>query len=217
VIALQHVTKTYPTPYGPRTVLDDISCEFGETESVGILGKNGAGKSTLLRVLGGAELPDVGTIERRGRVSWPIGFSGGFSPLLTGAENCRFAARIYDADVAEVVEKTRAFAEIGDYFEMPVRTYSSGMKARLAFGLSMAIDFDIYLVDEITAVGDRRFQKKCRQAFREREARSSVIIVSHQMKTIREYCSRCAVLDDGRLRFFDDLDAAQEAYERAAA
>jgi capsular polysaccharide transport system ATP-binding protein len=217
VITLERVTKSYPTPYGARTVLDDISCEFGETESVGVLGKNGAGKSTLLRILGGAELPDYGTIERRGRVSWPIGFGGGFSPSLTGAENCRFAARIYDADVAEVVEKTRTFAEIGDYFEMPVRTYSSGMKARLAFGLSMAIDFDVYLVDEITAVGDGRFQKKCREAFREREARSSVIIVSHQMKTIREYCSRCAVLDGGKLRFFDDLDAAQAAYERAAA
>jgi capsular polysaccharide transport system ATP-binding protein len=217
MITLDHVTKSYATPHGIRTVLDDISCTFGERESVGVLGKNGAGKSTLLRMLGGAELPDFGEVLRSGRVSWPIGFGGGFATSLTGAENCRFAARIYDADVAEVIEKTREFAEIGHYFDMPIRTYSSGMKARLAFGLSMAIDFDVYLVDEVTAVGDRRFQKKCRDAFREREARSSVIIVSHQMKTIREYCSRCAVLWDGKLTFYDDLDEAQAAYDKAAA
>jgi capsular polysaccharide transport system ATP-binding protein len=217
VIELAHVTKAYATPHGLRTVLDDISCTFGERESVGVLGKNGAGKSTLLRMLGGAEMPDYGKILRKGRVSWPIGFAGGFVGSLTGAENCRFVARIYDADVHEVIEKTREFAEIGDYFDMPIRTYSSGMRARLAFGLSMAIDFDVYLVDEVTAVGDKRFQAKCREAFREREARSSVIIVSHQMKTIREYCSRCAVLWNGKLTFYDDLDEAQSMYEKAAA
>lgn len=217
MIELRNVTKAYKTPNGLKVVLDDITCTFGERESVGVLGKNGAGKSTLLRMLGGAELPDAGEVVRRGRISWPIGFSGGFAPSLTGAENCRFAARIYDADVDEVVEKTRAFAEIGDYFDMPVRTYSSGMKARLAFGLSMAIDFDIYLVDEVTAVGDKRFQKKCRDAFRAREARSSVIIVSHHMKTIREYCTRCAVLWGGKLNFYDDLDEAQRIYEKVAA
>lgn len=216
MIILKNVTKTYPAPRGRRAILDDISCVLGDEGSVGILGRNGAGKSTLLRVLGGSELPDYGTIERRGRVSWPIGFSGGFNGSLTGEENCRFAARIYDSDIDDVIERTREFAEIGDYFYMPVRSYSSGMKARLAFGLSMAIDFDVYLVDEITAVGDRKFQAKCREAFREREQRSSMIIVSHQMKTIKEYAKHYAVLVDGKLQFYDDLDEAEKLYNKAS-
>ena len=148
-------------------MLDQLSAVFEEGVSVGILGRNGAGKSTLLRILGGAEQPDSGRVIRKGRVSWPIGFSGGFNGSLTGEENARFVARIYDADIDRVIEFAKDFAEIGDYFQMPVRTYSSGMKARLAFGLSMAIDFDTYLVDEVTAVGDATFQERCREAFAE--------------------------------------------------
>lgn len=213
MIALDGVTKAYRTTVGEHVVLDRIDAVFPERVSVGILGRNGAGKSTLLRILGAAELPDEGTITRQGRVSWPIGFAGGFHGSLTGEENCRFVARIYDADIDEVVESTRAFAEIGAYFSMPVRTYSSGMRARLAFGLSMAVDFDTYLVDEVTAVGDSTFQAKCRKAFAERQERSSVIIVSHQLKTIRDYCQRYAVLRRGQLHFFDDIAEAERAYE----
>lgn len=216
MIELRGITKAYRTKAGDHVVLDRIDALFPSGESVGILGKNGAGKSTLLRILGGAEQPDAGELLREGRVSWPIGFSGGFNGSLTGEENCRFVARIYGAHVDEVVEFARAFAEIGEYFRMPVRTYSSGMRARLAFGLSMALDFDTYLVDEVTAVGDKGFQEKCRLAFAERQERASVIIVSHQMSTIRKYCSRAAVLRGGRLRFFDDLDEASEHYEAAA-
>jgi capsular polysaccharide transport system ATP-binding protein len=183
--------------------------------SVGILGNNGAGKSTLLRILGGAEQPDAGHLNRSGRVSWPIGFSGGFNGSLSGEENCRFVARIYGADLDEVVAYAEGFAEIGDYFRMPVRTYSSGMRARLAFGLSMAIDFDTYLVDEVTAVGDRRFQEKCRAEFAARRTRSSVIVVSHQIGTIRDYCDLFCVLRDGRLYAYERIVEAEKAYTAA--
>ena len=216
MIELRGITKAYRTKAGDHVVLDRIDALFPSGESVGILGKNGAGKSTLLRILGGAEQPDAGEIVRKGRVSWPIGFAGGFNGSLTGEENCRFVARIYGAPIDEVVEFARAFAEIGEYFRMPVRTYSSGMRARLAFGLSMALDFDTYLVGEVTAVGDKAFQEKSRRAFAERQEHASVIIVSHQMSTIRKYCSRAAVLRGGRLRFFDDLKEAAEYYEAAA-
>jgi capsular polysaccharide transport system ATP-binding protein len=213
MIELRNVCKVYETSAGPNCVLDDVSISFNLGKSVGILGRNGAGKSTLLRIIGGAEMPDSGEVIRRGRVSWPIGFAGGFNGSLSGEENCRFVARIYGRDVDMVLDATRDFAEIGAYFNMPVRTYSSGMRARLAFALSMAIDFDIYLVDEVTAVGDKNFQEKCRAAFAERRERSSVIIVSHQTKTLKEYCDRYAVLNRGRLHIFDDLEAATECYE----
>jgi capsular polysaccharide transport system ATP-binding protein len=217
VIELRDVTKAYRTHAGDHIVLDRLSVAFGRNQNVGILGRNGAGKSTMLRIVGGAEQPDAGTIIRRGRVSWPIGFAGGFNASLSGEENCRFVARIYDADVDEAVEHTRAFAEIGDYFQMPVRTYSSGMRARVAFGLSMAIDFEVYLVDEVTAVGDKPFQEKCRKAFAERRTKSSVIMVSHSISTIGDYCNRFMLLIDGKLETFDDLKMAEKEYRRLAA
>lgn len=213
MIRLTNVTKAYRTKRGEHIVLDHISCDLAPRENLGILGGNGAGKSTLLRILAGIEAPDAGSIERRGSVSWPIGFSGGFNGSLTGEENARFVARIYGRDVDEVVDFSRSFAQIGEYYFMPVRTYSSGMRARLGFGLSMAIDFDYYLVDEVTAVGDKEFQERSRSAFQERSQRASVIIVSHNMKTIRDYCSRAAVLKRGTLRLYDNLDDAQSAYE----
>ena len=213
MIELRNVSKAYATSSGLNQVLDDVSIRFPDRTGIGILGRNGAGKSTLLRIIGGAELPDSGEIIRRGRVSWPIGFSGGFNSSLTGEENCRFVARIYGQDIDRVVEASMDFAEIGDYFTMPVRTYSSGMRARLAFGLSMAIDFDAYLVDEITAVGDKPFQDKCREAFTARRERSSIIMVSHQFSTIRQYCQQCALLVDGRLQIFDSVDEAEETYQ----
>ncbi len=217
VIELREVTKAYRTHVGEHIVLDRLSATFGRKENIGILGRNGAGKSTMLRIVGGAEQPDAGAVVRRGRISWPIGFAGGFNASLSGEENCRFVARIYDADVDEVVEHTRAFAEIGDYFRMPVRTYSSGMRARVAFGLSMAIDFEVYLVDEITAVGDKPFQEKCQRAFAERREKSSMIMVSHNISTIGDYCNRFMLLIDGKLETFDDLKVAEKEYRRLAA
>jgi capsular polysaccharide transport system ATP-binding protein len=215
MIELDRITKAYPTRSGMNVVLDAISFSFPAHTNVGILGRNGSGKSTLLRVLAGTEEADSGTIRRNGTVSWPIGFSGGFNGSLNGEENCRFVARIYGMDVDEVVGFTMEFAELGEYFYMPVKTYSSGMRARLAFGLSMAVDFDAYLVDEVTAVGDSNFQAKCRKAFEERSGRSSVIIVSHHIGTVKEYCQRCAVIRSGKLTYFDNVDEAERFYEAA--
>jgi capsular polysaccharide transport system ATP-binding protein len=215
MIELSDITKVYPTRTGSNLVLDSISFTFPARTNIGILGKNGAGKSTLLRIIAGTEQADSGSVRRGGVVSWPIGFSGGFNGSLSGEENCRFVARIYGADLDEVVGFTMDFAELGEYFYMPVKTYSSGMRARLAFGLSMAIEFDAYLVDEVTAVGDTNFQQKCRKAFLERSDRSSVIIVSHQLATVRDYCQRCAVLKHGKLLVFDNVDDASSAYEAA--
>ncbi len=213
MIKLEQVYKSYRTHSGPNVVLNGVSAEFPGRESFGILGRNGAGKSTLLRILSGVEKPDAGRVSRLGRVSWPIGFAGGFSASLSGEENSRFIARIYGEDVDRVAGFANEFAELGKYFHEPVKTYSSGMRARLAFGLSMAIDFDTYLVDEVTAVGDKVFQEKCRRAFAERQERSSVIIVSHQFSTIRSYCKRCAVLHKGTLHLFDNIKDGARFYE----
>jgi len=215
MIELSGINKMYPTTSGQKVVLNDVSFSFPSQTNVGILGRNGSGKSTLLRILAGTEEPDSGTIVRSGTVSWPIGFSGGFNGSLNGEENCRFVARIYGQDVDEVVGFTADFAELGEYFYMPVKTYSSGMRARLAFGLSMAVEFDAYLVDEVTAVGDTTFQERCRKAFLDRSGRSSVIIVSHNINTVKSYCDRCAVLRDGKLFYFESVNDAERFYEAA--
>ena len=196
-------------------VLDNISLEFPTGESIGILGRNGSGKSTLLRILAGIEQPDNGEVIRDNRVSWPIGFAGGFNGSLTGEENTRFVARIYGANVHRVSRFTRKFSELGEYFYMPVRTYSVGMRSRLAFAVSMAIDFNVYLIDEITAVGDRPFQNKCRRAFRRRREHSSVILVSHNIRTIRMFCSKCALLINGKLQLCDSIQQAARIYKVA--
>ena len=216
MIKLRNVSKSYTVRgVGVRRVLDDVTINFPEGESLGILGRNGEGKSTLLRIIAGVEAVDEGEVIRKSRVSWPIGFSGGFNKALTGAENCRFVARIYDADPKQVSDYALDFSELGKYFYMPIRTYSSGMKARLAFGLSMAIDFNIYLIDEVTAVGDKKFQKKCRETLARRRERSSVIIVSHSMNTVKQYSNKSAVLIDGKLEIFDSVEEATKVYEAA--
>ncbi len=215
MIRVKGISKTYQTKEGPNKVLDNISMKFPKNQNIGILGLNGAGKSTLLRIMAGVEMPDEGKVIRRGKVSWPIGFSGGFNGSLSGEENCRFIARIYGEDIDRVVGFAHDFSEIGKYFHMPIRTYSSGMKARLAFGLSMAIDFTVYLVDEVTAVGDGPFRKKCREEFARRRDRSSIIMVSHNMSTIEEYCDKCAVLKKGSLKMFDTVNDAARMYKKA--
>ncbi|MFZ0242469.1 MAG: ABC transporter ATP-binding protein [Desulfobacterales bacterium] len=214
MIELLNLCKRYRTRKGMHTVLEDVNSTFRPGCNIGILGRNGAGKSTLLRLIGGAEMPTSGRIVRRGSVSWPIGFSGGFHGSLSGRENLRFICRIYGADIRKVTAFVEEFSELGDYMLMPLNTYSSGMKAKLAFGLSMAIAFDYYLIDEVTAVGDEVFKRKSKAEFERRKENATLIVVSHSTRTIRQYCDAAAVLDRSNLIFFDDLTAAIDHYDR---
>lgn len=214
MIQLTGVTKFYKTDNHRKVVLDNVSYIFDTQYSYGIFGPNGAGKSTLLRLIAGTELPNAGKIRRDLTISWPLGFGGGFHPDMTGRENVKFTSRIYGADTRRVIEFVDYFAELGNYFDMPVKTYSSGMGARLAFGLSMAVDFQCYLVDEITAVGDARFALRARQAFEEKRGRSTMIMVSHDIGTLKAYCDRGLVLHRGKLVAFGDLDDAIEFYRK---
>jgi capsular polysaccharide transport system ATP-binding protein len=214
MIQLEGVTKSYRTPVGRKIVLDNVWMSFTAGCNYGILGVNGAGKSTLIRLLAGSELPDRGVVRRCARVSWPLGFGGSFHGSLSGRENTRFLARIYGVPMRPMLEYVEDFAELGEYFEMPVDTYSAGMRARLAFAACLAVDFDVYLIDEATEVGDRRFQRKCAAAFRARLVRSDIILVSHNTDTLRQYCDRGAVLADGTLALFNDLAGAIAHYHR---
>lgn len=194
MIRIQNVSKSYRTKAGWKPVIENFSMDIERGERVGILGRNGAGKSTLLRMIGGAEKPDAGRIDRQLRVSWPIGFSGYLQPSLSGRANTKFCARIYGSDPAEVIRFVRDFAELGDYFEEPFRNYSSGMKARLGFALSMAIDFDCLLIDEVLAVGDARFKEKSKQALASRSDNTGFIIVNHELSVIDRLCNKVIVL-----------------------
>jgi capsular polysaccharide transport system ATP-binding protein len=214
VIRFKNVSKHFKTQKHKKIILDHVDFEFDGNYSYGVLGVNGAGKSTTLRMIAGTMLPNSGTITKNIRVSWPLGFAAGFNAMLTGKENLQFVARAYGEDVVRVLRFVEDFAEIGDYINAPVRTYSSGMMARLAFGLSMAIEFECYLVDEITAVGDARFQKRCRTAFASRRKNSNVIMVSHSMNTIEEFCDRGVLLVDGRMMLYEDVEQAIAAYYR---
>ncbi len=217
MIELVNLTKQYLVGKKKKTVLRNINACIKPGRNLGILGQNGAGKSTMLRLIGGAELPTSGKVLRQGKVSWPIGFGGGFHGSLTGRENLNFICRIYDIPVAGVREFVEEFSGLGDYMQMPVNTYSSGMKAKLAFGLSMAIDFDFYLIDEVTAVGDASFQKKSKAEFDKRKDRSTLLVVSHSIKTIRDHCQDVAVLHGGDLIFFDNMEDAIGFYENLPA
>ncbi|NLH82933.1 MAG: ABC transporter ATP-binding protein [Phyllobacteriaceae bacterium] len=214
MIQLDKVFKFYRTEGHTKIVLDHVSAMFQSGRSYGLLGVNGAGKSTTMRLIAGTELPNSGRIRRSVRVSWPLGFSGGFHPLMTGRENVKFVARIYGEDPRKVLDFVEDFSELGDYIDAPVKTYSSGMQARLAFALSMAIEFDCYLIDEITAVGDARFQARCRNAFDRRRSNADLIVVSHSADTIRDYCDQGMVLIDGQLLQFSSVEQAIDAYNR---
>jgi capsular polysaccharide transport system ATP-binding protein len=214
MIALDDVYKYYRTHGHRKVVLDHVSLEFQAGRSYGVLGVNGAGKSTLMRILAGTELPNGGRVRRRARVSWPLGFSGGLHSRLTGRENARFVARVYGQDPRAVISFVEDFADIGAYMDVPIITYSSGMIARLAFGLSLAIDFDCYLIDETTAVGDARFAARCKEEFDRRRRKADIIMVSHALGTIRDYCDRGIVLAGGQMHIFRNLDEAIELYKK---
>ncbi len=213
MIRLVRVSKSYPVGTGRKWLMRDVSLTLPRGQSVGLIGRNGAGKSTLLSMIGGGIEPDRGVIERHANISWPLGFGGGFHGALTGAQNTRFIARIYGVDTDDLVEKVAAFSELGEFLHMPVTTYSSGMKARLAFATSISIDFDVYLVDEITAVGDSSFRRKCQAAFAERTKTADVIMVSHSAGAIREYCRAGVVLEAGTLTYYPDVEEALAVHE----
>jgi len=214
MIEFRNVSKSYPMKNGRKHILQNFSFKFPDNKNIGILGGNGAGKSTIMRLIAGSEFPDSGLITRKGKFSWPLGFSSGFSPSLTGEENLRFICRIYDADVSTVTEFVKDFAEIGAFFYEPIRTYSSGMRSRLSFALSMAIDFDVVLIDEILGVGDQNFQKKCKEKVEEKTAESNIIMVSHSMGTIRNFCSIVVLLKDEKLTVYEDVEEAIEIYSK---
>ena len=214
MIALENITKVYPIRGGGRrTVLDRVSLSVTRGQSVGILGRNGSGKSTLIKIIGGAIPPTSGTVRRDAAVSWPLGFVGGFQSSLTGADNIRFIARLYGVPANTLIDFVEDFAELGEYMRMPVKTYSTGMAGRLMFGISLALEFDCYLIDEGTAAGDARFQEKCNRIMAERRKHGALIMVSHDVGTLRTYCDMGAVMHDGRLTVYDDLDEAISTYE----
>ena len=217
MIRLVDINKTYGTLSGPVQVLKNVNLDIAPGERVGILGRNGAGKSTLIRLLSGAELPTSGSVERDMSVSWPLAFGGAFQGSLSGYDNLRFICRIYGVDPAEKVGFVEEFSELGIYLREPVKSYSSGMKARLAFAISMVIEFDCFLIDEIIAVGDARFHEKCHHELFERRGDRAMIIVSHDSNYIRAHCTRATVLANGELHHAPSLDDAFEFYHRSQA
>jgi capsular polysaccharide transport system ATP-binding protein len=213
MIALKGVCKDYHTRQGRRRVLDQVNLCVNKGEKLGILGRNGAGKSTMIRMISGAELPTAGSISRSMSVSWPLAFGGAFQGSLTGMDNLRFICRVYGKDPKSAEPFVQEFSELGYYLREPVKNYSAGMRARLAFAISMAIEFDCFLIDEIVAVGDSRFHEKCHHELFTLRRDRSLIIVSHDAGYIREHCDRAAVLVQGKLHSFDHVDEAFEFYQ----
>ena len=213
MIRFENLTKSFHVRGTRKVVIDNLTLTLPTGRSLALLGRNGAGKSTLLQMIAGTMRPDSGQIVSDGTISWPVGFGGSFHGELTGAQNVRFIARIYGVDTESLLDFVADFAELGEFFHMPVRAYSSGMKSRLTFGASMGIRFDTYLVDEVTAVGDATFKRKSRAVFRDRMKHSSAIMVSHSMNQIRQFCDAGIVLENGQMQYFDDLDEAIACHE----
>lgn len=212
MILFENVSKTYKVHRHSKLVLNNLSFSIQRGEAVGICGANGAGKSTLMRMLAGVEAATAGRITRTMSTSWPIGFTSAFQMGMTGADNARFIARIYNRDEDELLAKVEDFAELGSYLYQPVRTYSTGMQARLAFGVSLTIDFDCYLVDEVTGAGDVRFRNKSENALMERRERAALVMISHDPGALQQYCTKGAVLYGGALTFFDSVSEACEVH-----
>ena len=217
MIKLENIVKKYHTQAGSRIVLDNINLEVKRGEKVGILGRNGAGKSTLIRLMSGAELPTSGHIYRGMQLSWPLAFGGAFQGSLTGIDNLKFICRVYGVDYRDKIAFVEEFSELGQYLREPIKKYSAGMRARLAFAISMSIEFDCFLIDEIVAVGDSRFHEKCNIELFEKRRDRSMILVSHDPGYIREHCDHAAVLIAGKLYSFDHIDEAFEFYDKSIA
>jgi len=213
MIQINDVVKRYNTRHGKVTVLDHINMTIKYGDKVGILGRNGSGKSTLIRLISGAEQPTSGSILRTMSVSWPLAFTGGFQGSLTGLDNLRFICRIYGVDASSKIDYVQNFSELGKFLYEPLKTYSSGMRARLAFAISMAIDFDCFLIDEVIAVGDSRFHEKCQIELFEKRNDRTMLIVTHQPENIVLHCEKAAVLHNGHLHFFEEVMKAYEFYQ----
>lgn len=221
MIVVNDVHKRYQTNHGVgRWVLSGINLQIPTNVSVGLIGRNGAGKSTLLRLIGGIDVPTRGTVERHCRVSWPMGYGGGLQGSLTGRQNAKFVCRLHGFGEASIMAEKMAyiedFAELGQFFDEPVRTYSSGMKSRLQFGLSLAFDFDVYISDEATSAGDAAFKQKASKAFRGIAKRSSMIMVSHSDSTLRKFCQAGIWLHEGKAHWFDDIKEAIRQYKKSS-
>lgn len=217
MIRFERVSKTYHIRKFHKQVLTDVNFTIERGESLGICGANGAGKSTLMRLISGVEHPSSGRITRDMLTSWPIGYASCFASSLTGADNARFIARVYGQPEEELLEFVEDFARLGPYFYQPVMTYSAGMGARLAFGISLAINFECYLVDEITGAGDERFRVRCEEALLHRRNTAALIMISHEAGTLKQYCRRGAVLYGGSLVFYDTMEEAIEVHHRLQA
>lgn len=216
MIILEHLSKAYETRTGLHHVLRDVNVTIQPGDKVGILGRNGAGKSTLIRLISGAEVPTRGHVRRLMSLSWPLAFSGAFQGSLTGLDNLKFICRIYGVDFRTRVAFVEDFSELGKFMREPVKTYSSGMRARLAFALSMAIDFDCFLIDELIAVGDSRFQEKCRLELFEKRRDKGMIMVSHDTHMVSEHCTRACILQEGQLVEYPTVEQAVDAYQSLA-
>ncbi|CAM4272738.1 lipopolysaccharide transport system ATP-binding protein [Yersinia intermedia] len=217
MIRIENLTKSYRTPAGRHYVFKNLNVEFPTNKSVALIGRNGSGKSTLLRVIGGIDRPDSGKVITDKTISWPVGLAGGFQGSLTGRENVKFVARLYatDRELREKVAFVEEFAELGKYFDMPIKTYSSGMKSRLGFGLSMAFKFDYYLVDEVTAVGDARFKQKCAELFKSRHEEASFLMVSHSLGSLKEFCDVALFIGrDNKVKFIESVEEAIDMYKK---
>ncbi len=213
MIRIENLTKSFRVAGQRKVVIDNLSLELPTGKSLALLGRNGAGKSTLLQIIAGTLHPDSGQVLSDGTISWPVGLASSFHRDLTGAENVRFVARIYGVDTDQLVAFVEDFAELGTSFYAPLRSYSSGMRSRLTFGASMGIKFDTYLVDEVTAVGDRSFKRKSRVLFRERMESASAIMVNHSMDQLRKFCNAGVVLEHGKARYYEDLNEAIAVHE----
>lgn len=216
MIEIKNLTKSYVTPKGRHYVFKNLNAILPENKSVAILGKNGAGKSTLLRVIGGIDFADSGKVVTQKTISWPVALSGGFQGSLTARQNVRFVARLYlslEHEVEQVIEFVESFADIGKYFDMPVKSYSSGMRGRVGFGLSMAFNFDYYLLDEAGAVGDANFRKKSQKYLDELKQKSNIIMVSHDLNDLTRNCDVAFLMRDGQVEFFEDVAEAIGVYK----
>jgi capsular polysaccharide transport system ATP-binding protein len=214
MISMTGVNKFYQTRFGRIHVLKDIDFTINPNEKIGILGRNGAGKSTMIRLLSGAEEADSGRVKRSMSVSWPLAFTGAFQGALSGLDNLKFICRVYGKDYRDKIDFVQDFSELGRFLREPVRNYSQGMQMRLAFAISMVIEFDCFLIDEIVAVGDARFHAKCHEELFVKRADRGLIIVSHDPGYVREHCHRACVLESGRLIEFNLMDEAYEHYSR---